>query len=204
MLTIAGHKPEGGRLGFTEAVLKNFYFMNNHGFQVVRTEPTFVRYESHAVFVNVYHGRASYVIGVEIGRLDRSQKYDLAYIVSNAGEDAWKTEGFGRSTMFQVSSSEGVMEFVPKVAELIKKYGGEFLSGDPLFYDQFEIIGKHRAIEFAKKQNLTHIRRSAEVAWVNKDFAKVAELYGFIGNNDLTEIEKKRLSYSQKSAKKNH
>jgi hypothetical protein len=187
---------ERERLGFREAVLKSFAFLSGYGLKVVQEESTFVRYESKIIFVNFYHGRASYEIGVEIGRLDRSEKYGLTYIVSTAGKDAWEKEGFGQSTMFQVSTIEGVLEFVPKVAELIKKYGCDFLRGDSIFYDQLERVNKRRAIEYTKRQNLDQIRKKAEAAWSRKDFSAVVRFYQSI-TTDLTEIESKRLAYAR-------
>jgi hypothetical protein len=85
------------------------------------------------MFVNIYHGRASYEIGVEIGLKARSEKYGLGYIVSWAGETAWRSEGFGRSTLFQVSSRDGVQRIVPRVAEIARKYSEPFLGGDLAF-----------------------------------------------------------------------
>jgi hypothetical protein len=66
---------------FKDAVLSNFEFLHTYGLKPVEEDVTFVRYESDAAFVNVYHGRGSFEIGVEIGRLDRAEKYGLDYIV---------------------------------------------------------------------------------------------------------------------------
>ncbi|MGH9525210.1 MAG: hypothetical protein ACRD2F_00930 [Terriglobales bacterium] len=38
---------------------------------VARAEDTLVRYESGAVFVNIYHGRASCEVGLEVGLRER-------------------------------------------------------------------------------------------------------------------------------------
>ena len=95
------------QLGFKDAVLLSFGFLRTYGLKPVEEDVTLVRYESDAVFVNVYYGRGSFEIGVEIGRLDRPEKYGLDYIVSWAGKQAWEAEGFGRVTMFQASTREG-------------------------------------------------------------------------------------------------
>lgn len=63
-------------------MLSSFDFLRAYGLKPVEEDVTFVRYESDAMFVNVYHGRGSFEIGVEIGRLDRPEKYGLDYIVS--------------------------------------------------------------------------------------------------------------------------
>ncbi len=189
--------PDRWRLGFKEAVLSSFGFLRSYGLRPVEEDPTFVRYESEAVFVNVYHGRASFEIGVEIGRKDRPEKYGLDYLVSWAGKQAWAAEGFGRSTMFQVSSREGVQRFVPKVAELVKKYGEPFLAGSTAFYEELVKANERASIAYQREQILMRIRKEADAAWGAKDFCRVFELYEPI-RESLTEIETKRLSYAQK------
>jgi hypothetical protein len=121
------------QLGFKDAVLSSFDFLRAYGLKPIKEEVTFVRYESNSVFVNVYHGRGSFEIGVEIGRLDRPVKYGLGYIVAWAGKQAWEAEGFGRGTMFQVSTCESVHNIVPKIAHLVKRYADPFLSGQAAF-----------------------------------------------------------------------
>jgi hypothetical protein len=179
-------------------VLSNFTFLGTYGLKPVAEEVTLVRYESDAVFVNVYHGRGSFEIGVEIGRLDRPEKYGLGYIVSWAGMQAWETEGFGRGTMFQVSTPEGITNTVPRVAQLVKKYGDPFLTGRSLFYAELQEANERASVAFAQEQMLTRIRKEANAAWTAKDFARAAELLQPI-EGELTEIEAKRLAYAEKA-----
>lgn len=185
------------KLGFKDAVLSSFEFLQAYGLTPVEQDATFVRYESGGVFVNVYHGRGSFEIGVEVGRLDRPEKYGLGYIVSRAGRQAWEAEGFGRGTMFQVSTREGVQNIVPKIAELVKKYGRPFLSGSPEFYDELQKVNYQASVQFEREQMLTRIRKEADAAWAGKDLGRVAELLQPI-RGELTEIETKRLAYAEK------
>jgi len=192
-------EPEVNRreLGFEEAVLAGFDFLRAHGFKLVETGPTLVRFKSRKVFVNIYHGRASYEVGVEVGLKARSEKYGLDYIVSWAGKAAWKAEGFGRGTMFQVSSREGVQRIMPKVAEIVRKYGEPFLGGDAQFYSHLDEVNRRASAEFTKRQHLEDVRKLADAAWSEKKFSRVTELYQSI-QEDLTVIESKRLSYARK------
>jgi len=185
------------QLGFKDAVLSDFEFLSAYGLKPVQEEVTLVRYESDTVFVNVYHGRGSFEIGVEIGRRDRPEKYALDYVVSWAGKQAWETEGFDRGAMFQVSTREGVQTFVPKVAQLVKKYGDPFLSGGAAFYDELEKANERASVAFEREQMLTRIRKEADAAWAAKEFARVTELLQPV-QGDLTEIEGKRLAYAEK------
>jgi|SRR5712671_315979 len=187
--------PERAKLGFRESVLSSFKFLNDAGFRPVEQEMTLVRYESPEVFVNVYHGRASFELGVEIGRLkEPNNKLTLYDIVAWAGVE--KAEGFGHHVAFQVSSCEGVHEFVPKLAALVEKHAAPFLRGDRAAFDSAFEIQSERAKDYAKSVNLSDVRRRVETAWQAKDYAQVVDLYGPV-RDDLTEVEAKRMAYAE-------
>lgn len=198
------HQAEPGKgrekLGFREAVLSSFGFLRTYGLEPVMEDVTLVRYESDAVFVNVYHGRSSSVIGVEIGRLDRPEQYGLDYIVYWAGKQAWEAEGFGRCTMFQVSSREGVQKFVPKVAALVKRYGDPFLSGRPGFYDELQRHNEREKARYEHEQMLAEIRQEADAAWKTRNFARVVELLEPV-RSELTRIESGRMAYAERHSR---
>jgi hypothetical protein len=119
--------------------------------------------DTSEVFVNVYHGRASYELGVEIGRLKEPEaRVSIFDVVRWA--DAEKAEGFGQHVMFQVSSREGVREFVPKLAALVKKHAIPLLRGDE---DTYRSVLEFRARQYAdevKQRNLSVVRGKAEEA----------------------------------------
>lgn len=187
--------PERAQLGFKEAVLSNFKFLSDFGLRPVEEKMTLVRYESADVFVNVYHGRASYELGVEIGRVKEPEKrLHIFSIVRWAAAE--KAEGLGQRVMFQVSSRDGVQEFVPKLAALVKKYAIPLLQGDESAYGSaLEFQAKQYADE-VKEGNLRVLRGKADAAWHAKDYAQVIELYIPI-REDLTEVEAKKLAYAE-------
>lgn len=188
--------PERATLGFREAVLSSFKFLNDVGLRPVKEEMTLVRYESSEVFVNVYHGRASFELGVEIGRLQEpAEKLTLYDIIAYAGAE--KAEGFGQHVTFQVSSREGVQEFVPKLAHLVQKYGVPFLKADAGAYCAVHEARSRGAGEYEKQVNLRNVRRRAETAWHAKDYTQIVELYGPV-REELTEVEAEKLAYAEK------
>jgi len=191
--------PERASLGFKDAVLANFQFLQEMGFHVVQQDVTFVRFESPKVFVNVYHGRSSYELGVEIGMHGKSTRgIALGEIVAWAG--ALKTEGFGQHAMFQVSSREGVEQFVPKLAALVRKYGVPFLRGDSDAYREALEERSRAARDYERQAQVEGLRRRAEVAWSSRDFAGAVELYRSIGP-DITQVEAKKLAYAEKKVR---
>jgi hypothetical protein len=193
-------EPGPGRvlLGFQNAVLSNFRFLENFGLRTVQENVTFVRYESSEIFVNVYHGRASYELGVGIGRLKGpnadKEKLSIDGIVDWAG--AYKAEGFGQHVMFQVGTREGVGEFVPKLASLVKKYAIPLLRNDANAWGAALELQAHRWAEYVKETNLKSVRNKAEEAWHAKDYAQLVDLYGPI-RGELTQVEAKKLAYAE-------
>jgi len=186
------------RLGFKEAVLKDFCFLRGCGFVPVAEEVTFIRFESDNVFVNLYHGRGSYEIGIDLGRKDRPEKYGLGYVVWKVGgEEVYKAEGFGGATLFQVSTPDGVNRIVPKVAALLEKYGRPFLLGTTTYYEELARQNELASIANEREQMVRQIRKEAEAAWGAKDYGRIGELYRPI-EDELTEIEKKRLAHATK------
>lgn len=188
--------PERAKLGFREAVLADFKFLGDLGFHPVQEEITLVRYESPTVFVNIYHGRASFELGVEIGGLgEPSEKVTLYDIVAWAG--ALNAEGFGQHVMFQVSSREGVQQFVPRLANLVRRYGMPFFKGDATAYTEVLEARSRAATVYERQVHLDDLRRKVEVAWNSKDFTRVVELYASM-KSEITEVEAKRLAYAEK------
>jgi hypothetical protein len=188
--------PEREQLGFREAVLPSFAFLNSHGFKPVQEQVTFVRFESGAVFVNVYHGRASFELGVEMGQLDNpGGKISLNDVIAWCG--AGEAEDFGQHVVFQVSDREAVQEFVPKLARLLQKYADPFLKGDAAAYESVAEARSRTAAEYRKKMELDRIRTKAEAAWHQKDYQRVVELYGS-KRDDLSNVETSRLAYAEK------
>jgi hypothetical protein len=186
-----------GRLGFTERVTSSFSFLSEeYDFRVVKTEPTFVRYESSRVFVNIYHGRASFELGFEIGRLDGTGKEESAYTLSMIIEHmgAQKTTGY---TSFQCSTGDSLKQCVPKLAGLVQNYASSFLTGDPGAYTQLLKTRSDIGERITKDYKLRAVREKAIEAWLSRDYAQVADLYESIFE-DLTPAEIKKLDYSKK------
>jgi hypothetical protein len=79
----------------------------------------------------------------------------------------------------------------------LRKYGDPFLRGDRAFYARLEEENRRRSADYTNRQMLDGARKDAEVAWREKDFARVVEIYGNM-RGGLTAIEAKRLAYAEK------
>ncbi len=131
------------QFGFPEAVLASFRFLvEDFGFSVVAHETTYLRFESDDVFVNVYHGRASYEVGVEVGELRKGdntpeRSFTLGEIVAMTDYEMGASFHF-----YQATTRELIDKFVFETAEIVKRYSRSALIGDKNF---FEGLGKIRS-----------------------------------------------------------
>lgn len=194
--------PNRGELGFKEVVLKNFRFLHRYRFRCVRADSTLVRYETlwplsrKRLFVNVYHGRGSYEMGVEIGPSEQEREtVRLPEMVRWAG--ASEVDELGQHIMFQTSSREGVQKLVPKMADIVRRYGAPFLRGERRAYSGILEKRRRSSLRSEREMALRRARDNADVAWHAKDFEQVVRLYQPF-QEDLMESERMRLNYARK------
>jgi len=82
------HRAGRERLGFDLRVCQELAFLiEEWGFRLVTQTTTFVRFESRRLFIQVFHGRISYEVGVEFGWTDRpDDPFPLALATSRDDE----------------------------------------------------------------------------------------------------------------------
>lgn len=183
-------------LRFVETVQDAFRFLvEDFDFRLARVEPpTFVRYESATMFLNVYHGRRSYEINLEIGGRDDpvGRSYRLPDVLSALLEPDDR-----RQTFFQASNPQAVRWCVQAVAELVARYCAQLLNGDMATLAQVASHHSEAARDLTRNVVQRPVREAAERAWHAKDYAKVRELYESMGDG-LSPLERKRLEYAEK------
>src|SRR5262245_56371958 len=70
-------------LGFARAAEEAFRFLSDHGFRLQGSDVTILRYVSEGVFLNVYQGRSSYELGVEVGPLQSGDRAVQGYSIES-------------------------------------------------------------------------------------------------------------------------
>ena len=187
-------------LEFSRAVVESFDFLTNeYDFLLVRIEATLVTYESESLFINIYHGRGSFELGVEIGQKHASRDLhfsigEIIYLVdSQKGEEY---EGLQASTRDRVSN------LVPRLASLVREYAAEVLKGNPTCFEALAALREQRSDALLKKWRLTATRQNADVAWKDKNLESIVELYESM-EGDLSAVESKRLEYAKKRTRRN-
>jgi hypothetical protein len=189
---------ERGSLGFPEAVISAFAFLTkDFSFSCVQQDVTYVRYESSAVFVNVYHGRASFELNVEIGErvIGRSVPEnsfaigEILYLVSPQVAENYRP--------YQVTTAESVQKFVNELANLVKENAIPALQGDHDFFQRVGEIQLQRSDNLLRTWELNSVRKDVEVAWRERNFKRVIELYDPVKEH-LTPAEVKKMEYARK------
>jgi len=181
-------------LGFAESVKNAFSFLAAN-FHVAEAAATFVRYESDKMFLNVYHGRQSYEVGVEVGCLHDAEayRYRLPEVLGAfLGEARHQNDYY-----FQASDRDGVRRCVEAAASLVEQHYGAVLEADPFALKRVKTFTSERNDEYTREVVQQPTRDSAERAWQEKDYPTVAQLYGSI-RSDLTPVERKRMEYAEK------
>jgi hypothetical protein len=189
------------QLGFISEVISTFKFLStDYDLICVKVDPTFVRYESRSIFVNIYHGRRSSELDVEIGKLEKTPGiqenwYTIGEVMDLMG--VRKKLGF---TFFQASTRERVQMLVPKLAEYVREYARPIFEGNLSIFESLHNLRSKKSEEYIKEMYLSQIREEAENAWHEKNYAKLVELYSSM-KDDLTSVEVKKLQYAQKHLK---
>lgn len=194
---VAGRVTDRSELRFVEAVEAAFSFLvEKLGYRLAITEPpTFVRYESGTMFFNVYHGRQSYELNVEVGSIADpvGRSYRLPDVLGALlGSDD------KRRTYFQASNREAVRRCVQQIADLVARHYGPVLRGDIQVLDRIAAHTSDKSEADTREVVQRPVREAAEKAWHAKDYAKVHELYASIQNN-LTLVERKRWEYAARN-----
>lgn len=158
--------------------------------------PTLVRFEGREVFVNFFHGRSSYEVGIEVGRVGRpdemTRPYGLGELIAVTDPDA-----ASRYRRPQASDLDSLRHVVNRAAEQLSEYGQRALAGDAAFFDLLKQVRVGRTKEFGR--NLTHAsaRARAEENWQRKDYAGVVAALEQLGGA-MTPAEQKKYEYSRK------
>jgi hypothetical protein len=185
-------------LGFVDAVISAFNFLvEDFSFRCVRQDISLVRFESNSVFVNVYHGRVSFELNVEIGELAIGEgNPEVPFTIGEILHLVNPKEATNYHP-YQVHTVDSVKKFVTELAKLVKEYAIPALMADHDFFQQVAEVQAKRSDAYLKNLHLNRIRTDVEAAWHQKNYPRVIELYDSM-LEDVTPAEAKRLAYAKK------
>jgi hypothetical protein len=133
----------------------------------------------------VYHGRQSYELGFEIGRV--GVKYSISELIrATDPETARQYHSFAATT--QSALTEGLAQ----LEGLVKRYGRRALQGDAEFFVALDNQRKSWADRYALEVLEGQLRPRADEAFRRGNYREAAELYERIRSR-LTPAELKKL-----------
>jgi hypothetical protein len=182
-------------LGFVDKTRSAFGFLKEFGFREIGAEESIVRYATDRVFLNVYHGRSSYELGIELGAMG----------------DATEASGHSMSALIRLQNPEQAARFrnaiatnpievetaVMNLAKLVDTYGGQALRGDPVVFATLDRQRKEWAAEYAADVAYAQVQTAADEAFRRHDYTEAARLYVQV-QGKLTPTELKKLEYAKK------
>lgn len=188
------------RFGFVEATRSGFGFLLDAGYEEVCAEPTYLRFERDGAFVDVFHGRPSYELGVEFGRqvhLDDEiveQKFHIRDVPSLLVPEV-------SFTAYTATSPDQVARFLEELARWTKLAVERFERGGVGMFDRLSEEVERQSDEYLDAVRAGRLRAHADDAWHRRDFASVITAYEEIdselGTVQLRDSEIKRLSYAR-------
>jgi hypothetical protein len=173
-------------LRFPESVFDAFAFLSGYGFERKESLPTFGRFESPDVFVNVYHGRSSYELGVELGTLADKEPFSLLEVVESSGGTMPRAANVARS------ASEIVIG-LKQLAEILSTYGVQHLRNDEEALQRLDDVRERKFGQFLYESRFDDARALARQAWHASDYSEVVRLLRRIPESERLPIERKRL-----------
>ena len=99
--------------------------------------------------------------------------------------------------LYSAHSYENLCKCLPKLAEILKSCGATCLKGDTSLYEKILFDKKRRTNQWCSEQEFKQVKKSASVAWDNKDYSKFIEILDPF-TNTLSPSEKKKLEYAHK------
>lgn len=181
----------------------NFSFLTEkYGFKLSNIEKVdgryiALKYLSERVFVNLNYSAPSFELDFNVGRVGIEDKSKNQAITSSDLVLFCDNEKWIDYKLYSAHSYENLYKCLPKLAEILKSCGERCLEGDSPTYDKMLFEKKTMVNKWCKEEELKQARKAASMAWKDKDYSKVIEIFEPI-INDLSLLEKKKLEYARK------
>jgi len=184
---------------FSELAQEKFSFLiDKYRFRCISVTAFDVRYESDKIFVVVhYDANRSYEVGVEIGQKNvlfdgKERPFNLGEVLRLNG--VAEKEGY---KSFQAVDPVSLIYCLSRLSSWLEVYAIDFLKNDRFSFKRLSDFREKECDQYELETKLSHIRREVQIAWSNKDYSKVSELYKPV-ENFLSEAEKKKLAFAQR------
>lgn len=187
---------------FAALAAASFAFLPDSGLALAEVDESRVRFASSGRFVNVYHGRDSYEVGVEVGRWIEvddqvvEQLFPLVYLLAAQSGEA------ELDRIRSATDREQLERELGRLASLLK--GNVPLLAEDQIFDRMAELNASLSQRYTEGIRATRLRERAAEAWSRKDFATVvlsyAEIEQELRTAPLRASERARLKYAHEHA----
>lgn len=197
----AGH--DRWSLGFLEVARSCFLPILGKRFKEVRGEPTYLRFEHGNIFVEVFHGRSSFELGIEVGRWVEvgnelvEQKFHIRDVLHLLAPQV-------TYRALTAKTGEEVIRFLNVLVVWLDSFADLLLSDNGEIFDQLSEQSERESTNYLEGVRAQRLRDNASEAWRRKDFGSVILAYEEIESElksiKLRESETIKLGYARKHA----
>ena len=177
---------------FPNAVSGCFSFLRSFGFEQIQVNVDSVRYESVRTYILIFYETYSFEIGLEIGSLiEKSMRFPMSAVIR-----LFEPEEADRYRDYAAQTAEEIERGVSKLASQIARYANAGLFDDPELFEHLRDVTDHSIRKHWRESELSYMRQKLEIAWREKNYAKVVDLLEPM-RADLTRSELKKLEFSK-------
>ena len=178
------------QLKFAESVRRHFAFLRQRGFKEVSAEDTLVRFSNGALNIDVFHGRTSFEIGLEVESADERFSLEEIARLSNASA---ADECRRSSARTQGAVDSGVAD----VAKTFESHGARALHDFTALLPELQAQREAWLQQFEQEVLARQLRPKAEQAFRERRYPEAAALYQRF-SSQLTPAERKKLEVARR------
>lgn len=176
------------------------FLTEEYAFAAAEKTSSLVQYESPTTFVAIYHDSRSGEVGIRIGLTRMDPKRESGYSIQEIME-ALHVPPHGRMPDLYATNRNTLLVCLRHLAVLVRAYGRPVLLGDPVLY----LALSDRRIQETKtytnrRETEPWARDEIAVAWMQRDYPRVARLYAWLDAESLTRQERKQRAIARMRA----
>jgi hypothetical protein len=192
-------------LGLQTQAKQHFAFLvAENGYRCTLSTEDRVRFESKTTFIELVY--------------DEGRSFELGLMVGKAGFMASKNPSFSigeilrlrhapeakKFSLIQVTSREVLASFVEMLAQVLRAYGEDFITGNQQSFAELAELRRRETDAYALRKNLRRAWAAADIAWHKKDYSAVVNTLSPF-RAALTAAEVGKLEFSEKQLRlENH
>ncbi|MCP5071960.1 MAG: hypothetical protein GY947_01530 [Rhodobacteraceae bacterium] len=185
---------------FETATRNAFAFLVDElGYEATVSLPDRVEYQSNGLVVTVsYDHNRSCELTVGLGSVNQlGPQFNFGETLRSCGAPV------DLPSAYQVSDKNRLIHFLGELAENLRRYCTELLTGDAPAFDRLKRLREIECEAFERENKLRKVRSDANQAWATGNFQRVVRILQ-PHESELGKLEKRKLDFSRKKNSISH